>query len=282
LNVKAFQAGKRGICPYCGAKFLIPAQSTRKSSKDERTARRALAASAFPGANPVSQDVAPSISGQVSAQDSLPSAPISANAAAMPQATAHVSQHDGAAAGFASPAVLTQSMNTLTTFSVDDPSVALRQSSPSDPLVQAGDVVWYVRLPSGGQYGPANSKLMRQWLTEGRIGADTLVWHEGWRDWERADAVFTQLRTRDALALAIKGDGALQTTGYSPTRKIANRRNRTWVFWLVAAIVVLSAIAVVGLLYWVVFRGAPHSAANVSAPSTSVEVRGTLRGYDSL
>ena len=42
LNVKEFQAGRRGICPYCGTKFLIPSQSTRKSSKEERAARRAL------------------------------------------------------------------------------------------------------------------------------------------------------------------------------------------------------------------------------------------------
>ncbi|MGI9427078.1 MAG: hypothetical protein ACR2NM_00355, partial [Bythopirellula sp.] len=27
LNVKAFLAGKRGICPQCDAKFLVPKQS---------------------------------------------------------------------------------------------------------------------------------------------------------------------------------------------------------------------------------------------------------------
>jgi len=36
LNVKDFQAGQNGICPYCGAKMQIPLQSTRKSSKEER------------------------------------------------------------------------------------------------------------------------------------------------------------------------------------------------------------------------------------------------------
>ena len=36
LNVKSFQAGKRGACPHCGARFTIPNESTLPSSKDER------------------------------------------------------------------------------------------------------------------------------------------------------------------------------------------------------------------------------------------------------
>ena len=34
---------------------------------------------------------------------------------------------------------------------------------------------------------------MRGWLAEGRITADTLVWREGWRDWQPAGSVFPQL-----------------------------------------------------------------------------------------
>ena len=33
LNVKEFQAGRRGICPFCGARIQIPMQSTRPGSK---------------------------------------------------------------------------------------------------------------------------------------------------------------------------------------------------------------------------------------------------------
>ena len=28
LNVKQFQAGQRGICPFCGVKIIVPAEST--------------------------------------------------------------------------------------------------------------------------------------------------------------------------------------------------------------------------------------------------------------
>ncbi len=33
LNVKEFQAGRKGICPFCGVKMRIPLESTRPSTK---------------------------------------------------------------------------------------------------------------------------------------------------------------------------------------------------------------------------------------------------------
>ncbi len=156
LNVKAFQAGRRGICPYCGTKFLIPSQSTRKSSKEDRAARRAIAASAFPGVNPAPQDVAPDVSGKTaerSAQPTLPSAfpatPINANADILAQSAGFSSQHDGEGTGLALPVLsspVIPSTNVLTTFSADDPTLALKPERPADPLTEAGDVVWYARL----------------------------------------------------------------------------------------------------------------------------------------
>ena len=37
LNVKAFLAGKRGVCPQCGAKFLIPSQTNSLDSEIGRS-----------------------------------------------------------------------------------------------------------------------------------------------------------------------------------------------------------------------------------------------------
>ena len=62
-----------------------------------------------------------------------------------------------------------------------------------DPFEGAKDAVWYVRSTAGGQYGPADGESIKQWLTEGRIAADTLVWKEGWAEWKRGDEVFESL-----------------------------------------------------------------------------------------
>ena len=37
LNVKEFQAGRSGVCPYCGAKVQIPTESTRSSSRRKKS-----------------------------------------------------------------------------------------------------------------------------------------------------------------------------------------------------------------------------------------------------
>jgi hypothetical protein len=129
LNVKNFQAGQVGICPYCGAKTQIPLQSVRPSSKQ------------------MNRGVQEAVDNVVSA---------------MPKPTMQ-----------------------------SEPSAV--PASPSDPLVEAGDLVWYARPPSGGQFGPANASIMRTWLAENRISEDTLVWREGWRDWQMAGDVFPQL-----------------------------------------------------------------------------------------
>jgi hypothetical protein len=41
---------------------------------------------------------------------------------------------------------------------------------------------------------------MRRWLHEGRIGADALVWREGWPDWHVAGSVFPSLEENDLPA----------------------------------------------------------------------------------
>jgi len=131
LNVKSFLAGKRGICPHCGAKVLIPRESTRPSSKELREAQ---AAGGGPKPTP---------------------RPLPMNHGA----------------GGAEPAT----------------------STPADPIAEAPDAVWYVRPPSGGQYGPAPGETMRRWIAEGRVSADTMVWRDGWPDWKLASAVFPDL-----------------------------------------------------------------------------------------
>ncbi|MEE3076688.1 MAG: DUF4339 domain-containing protein, partial [Planctomycetota bacterium] len=54
-------------------------------------------------------------------------------------------------------------------------------------------LIWYVRPPSGGQYGPAEGDVMRQWLKEGRVTAESLVWQEGWDEWRSAIEVFPEI-----------------------------------------------------------------------------------------
>ena len=59
-----------------------------------------------------------------------------------------------------------------------------------DPLDEAPSAVWYVRPPSGGQFGPASGLIMKSWIRDGRVPGESLVWRAGWEQWQSAAAVF--------------------------------------------------------------------------------------------
>jgi hypothetical protein len=156
LNVKDFQAGLAGICPYCGEKMPIPLESTRRSSK------------------------------QQSLQDGGDTVSTLASTTTTKQPAWDTVEPDGA---------LLATTRTGTVPTVPENRVASR-----DPLLEAGDAVWYVHPPSGGQFGPAAAEVMQEWIVEGRISADSLVWHEGWRNWRTAGNVFPQLSVPPAAS----------------------------------------------------------------------------------
>ena len=130
LHVKAYLAGKRGVCPYCGAKVRIP--------------RSGEAAVAEPQVDATAHDANDSGRQRASRSATKP-APAATAAAASQEAPPGPGQ---------------------------------------DAIEEAPEAVWYVRPPSGGQYGPADGSIMRRWLDEGRVSGDSLVWREGWNDWK--------------------------------------------------------------------------------------------------
>ena len=170
LNVKAFQAGQKGICPICGAKMPIPLTSTRPSSREQRRTA--------------------AVGSRASAQGGLPAGPAVARgaAAAGPSSGQHGEKAIGPIGGNGSTAGADAHRPLSRTLDAS-PSPAAR--SAVDPLIE--EATWYVRPATGGQFGPANSEIMRIWLAEGRIAADTLVWRDGWRDWQEARSVFRQV-----------------------------------------------------------------------------------------
>lgn len=249
LNVKAFQAGRRGICPYCGAKFTIPTESILPSEKPSADVAPvantpATPASATPsevGSNTFEQDLEQHI--QSADRDTL-GTPTSAatvqepelsiepaEAATTTSASAQVADEGqgGTASVDPEPAPKSPSNPTETPSMVSEspheeatadtmPSAPVEPAPASpDPLAEAPNAVWYVRPPSGGQFGPAQADMMRGWLTEGRVSPETLVWREGWADWQEAGAVFPQLKPAstapEAPPVAMTGEGG-QTASY--------------------------------------------------------------------
>lgn len=231
LNIKAFQAGLRGICPRCGESFVIPRHSTRRSGKGR--------ADEAAGSNEMSAG------GDGSGRSA-------GSAVAAADHEVEISLHtveenqEGPPPRYVSPPKPPEAPK---------PAVA-----KPDPIEEDPHAIWYVRPPTGGQFGPADGEVMRQWLTEGRISLNSLVWREGWEQWEEAMEVFPQLSPQSSLK---PGDRSvvIPPLGVANPVRAKLRENvraiqsppieegRGWI-WIVAGIILAGMVGAGLLIHW--------------------------------
>ncbi len=188
LHVKDFQAGKRGRCPACQGRFRIPPTDAPHS----------LAPDASLDEKPDSFDTAGGETSQPTiAADAEPSSTCGpAEQQSASQITSQVPE----------PAA--------------PPQATISQPKLPQALQSAVESKWYIRPKSGGQFGPASSQLVWQWLGENRVGRDALVWCEGWPEWLIAAEVFDDyFRSveQDSLPPDIPDGSALGNTASSLT-----------------------------------------------------------------
>lgn len=283
LHVKAFQAGRVGVCPHCGTKFVIPHKSTRPSSKEAAaqaletapagTTDGVLPLGGPPGASPPVASAAPSNAAAKPAGDNRgggpaaerPAMPLSSpgvtpygpQASPLPGGTAHAPASAAPAAPVAPAAV-------------EPPAAA----GPADAISEAPDSVWYVRPPAGGQFGPATGEVMRSWIDEGRVSADTLVWREGWRDWQEASAVFPSLGTSQGVVPGVASVSATARPiggGHGGGDRLKARRNAKNIQVVVMVILALAVMVLAGVFVWVLNQASPAPAppATEAAPDAA-------------
>lgn len=289
LNVKEFQAGRKGICPYCGAKLQIPTESTRASSKkrkrgtEPQVAMPPGAPSSAPAAVPVeapglqvrsaggaispSPRVQPAIGDTAQPAIDYPPGQVpvvggpGAGAAPGPSPVAAAENPAVAPAGGSPAASGARAPVEVAPAAPGAPAPAdvapAASSTVSDPLTEAGDVVWYVRPASGGQFGPASSDVMRSWLEQGRVGADSLVWREGWNDWREASKVFPQLNAAQGespLGEITIGEASTTTAATVPDRRARSQRRSKKTQTVVITLLIFTVIVLSCVLVWILAR----------------------------
>ncbi len=228
LHLKAFLAGKKGICPKCGAKFRIPDTVDDDSDLEPATTARAPAATRpvlrSTAAGAFEEPIDDLLHGQASAEAMLTSTRVE-KPVPKPTATRVVPPKQAA-----------------------QPAAAVLAESP--------DAAWYVQLPSGERFGPALAPEMQAWLGQGRVPVNALVWRQGWPDWRTASTVFIGLpATAPAAApgaTVIATDESVPLSTASVRRRMARRFERSLTSVIVLAVVVVALAAV---LVAVVIRG---------------------------
>ena len=151
LHVKDYQASKRGKCPKCQGAFRVPPKDADFSLAIDESANSIQPAN-------LGKPLAPS--------DSKIVAPT-----AKPKSAAEPK-----------PQVQARTKNPPASIPKPAPEANGHPSMPPSllPLI---DSRWYVRPPSGGQYGPATTQMLMDWIAEKRVTADALLWREGLDSW---------------------------------------------------------------------------------------------------
>ena len=225
LHVKSFQAGHKGICPFCGATIDIPLTSTRGSSKgslgdksqhspspddEEGINLNAIA----PGSASLSHLDNNSFIATDKDQEIELGAPLDRSVSVPSLSTGFGNLNGGGPGmnsyGSAAPGPAAQ--------------MPAAPAAPADPFAEAPQAVWFVRPSSGGQYGPASADIMKSWLEEGRVVNDSLIWREGWPDWKEAQNVFPQFApvSFDMNIFGAKEASKTQTTPVNMTNPISS------------------------------------------------------------
>ncbi|MDX1947558.1 MAG: GYF domain-containing protein [Pirellulaceae bacterium] len=285
LNVKSFLAGKKGVCPHCGAKFRIPNEPGDDDDDPPAPAQivpgaappaAALPVPAIPGlplsAAPAAAPAAlpmPALPMGAAVPAGIPSAVVptvplgAAPAMALPMGApvgAPVGRPATAvpvgmpAAGIALPAVVP--IGGAVPLGGALPAARIPPVPITDPIAEAPAAVWYVRPPTGSQYGPARGDVMRKWITEGRVSADSLVWREGWPDWKNAGQLFPNLGAAGGgignAAGPPMADLGVPSRSARVTARAASKRKGSGAL-AVAALVLLAVVCVilVGVLVFV-------------------------------
>ena len=272
LNVKSFLAGKRGVCPHCGGRVQIPLESQlpEKAAQGEVQTKAAAQRKQIAGSTNATdqkrtatqQEKSPQLNTERS--NGSAAAPIDFEEVDMSAVSP-----DAASARTSAPRTSAPRTSAPRTSAPRDAEpAAASPSAPSvpravaiqenDPIADAPDAVWYVRPPSGGQFGPANADIMRKWIDEGRVSADSLVWREGWADWQMAGPLFPKLsQTTQAAATppspvpSAVDNSALQLSGPAGDgqgRSRGRKKSNKTVAITSVVVLALASIVLIGLL----------------------------------
>lgn len=162
VKVKDVLAGKKGICPTCGARFRIPKVSAPPPAVTP-------AAAALPLATVVSLDATEAERLPRAVPFDLPAAkPV------MPAATAVEVEH------------LPEATAEPVEFEEDAAHVVVLHPA----IAERVDLAWCHAVPGGAASEPLGAEAMQAWLDSGQAVAGALVWRADWPEWRPLRAVF--------------------------------------------------------------------------------------------
>ncbi len=121
-----------------------------------------------------------------------------------------------------------------------------------------------MRLGTGEQFGPVRDEVMRTWLEQGRIAANTPIWRDGWADWRPVSTAFRAagdlVPTPPEFPVKQMSSGdlseALSFARTEPVAKVEKRPPWTQKQWTtVISLTLLGLIVILGTIILVMLLG---------------------------
>ena len=174
VKVKDHQAGKRGLCPTCGATFSIPAVAGVEADGSHRP-------EGVPGLSqlPLARFVP------------LEPAVVATLPRAMPFGAARAAAAAAAAAAHESLEPYAETMP----LGADPLAAGPADAAPSPfhpAIADRPDLSWRIAYPGGEPSEPVDAVTMQDWLAGGQAEGTELVWRADWAEWLPVRGVFPE------------------------------------------------------------------------------------------
>ena len=257
LNIKDDLAGKKGRCPKCNEKIMIPMQSTlQKTVERDRVSapvnqpigdpKQELEDSVRRRSSPLEKSGGEKSGGEKSGE----TPPTTAQDPSSAASTSSILERQTGEIGPRNKVTQDESAPELPPIPAAGTPETRRPKSAFD---EAPNASWFVRPTSGGQFGPADANAMKSWLSEGRVGRDSLVWREGWEEWESAEKIFELefqgfSEPKNSTPSVVNSKPEATSGSNIAYHQMARKKAKTMGVILIVALLLLSVVLVVVLV----------------------------------
>lgn len=169
MKVKDYLAGRKGICPTCGARFRIPPSAAGLPGGPVKP--EAVPAQPVPRPSSDAAEVLPLVAGQGTPPLATVVSLDASGAAGLPELLMLVDSVDDGGFDGRPPAAVQIDPDPTADLEVDD------EDDASDALV------WYIAIPGGQPSAALREPEMLAWLDSGRATGREVVWRSDWPGW---------------------------------------------------------------------------------------------------
>lgn len=167
VKVKDHLAGKKGVCPTCGARFRIPLASVATPAPSATTLPEAsLPEATLPEATIVSLD--PTIAARLPRVLLLNRVAEPARDAPAPLQPVRVEPVE------------------------EDVELVVEEPRLHPLIAERPDLAWCIAVPGGTASEPMQGDALQAWLDSGLPTGDEVVWRADWAEWRPISGVFSE------------------------------------------------------------------------------------------